>query len=47
MEAEGFNGRWTAQRGDRCRSIDEPDELQVHDAAQFPADALYIALNPC
>lgn len=47
FEVEGFNGRWTAQRGDQCLSIYEPEELQVHDAAQFPADALYIGLNPC
>jgi hypothetical protein len=40
-------GRWTAQRGEMCLSLYEPAELLVYEAAEFPADAMYIGINRC
>lgn len=40
-------GRWTVQRGEMCLSLYEPAELLVYEAAEFPADAMYIGINRC
>jgi hypothetical protein len=40
-------GRWTAQRGEMCLSLYEPAELLVYEAAEFPADAMYIGIDRC
>lgn len=40
-------GRWTAQRGEMCLSLYEPAELLVYEAAEFPADAMYLGIHRC
>lgn len=40
-------GRWTAQRGEMCLSLYQPAELLVDEAAEFPADAMYIGIARC
>jgi hypothetical protein len=40
-------GRWTAQRGELCLRLYEPEELLVYEAAELPADAMYIGIDRC
>lgn len=40
-------GPWAAKRGEVCLQLYEPEKLQVYEAAEFPADAMYIGINRC
>jgi hypothetical protein len=40
-------GAWVAQRGEACLQLHEPEKLQVYEAAEFPADAMYIGIDRC
>jgi hypothetical protein len=40
-------GPWAAERGEVCLQLYEPEKLQVYEAAEFPADAMYIGIKRC
>lgn len=40
-------GPWAAKRGDVCLQLYEPEKLQVYEAAELPADAMYIGIDRC